>query len=254
MKIRHAIAMLLCLFIGAEAHAQVRVKGYFKKNGTYVAPHYRSSPNRSKYDNYSTKGNYNPYTGKTGDVDPYAMPLRTHTAPSYYTAPTYRSSQPWWNTAPPASAPATSYSVEQGKAALNRMGERLAREDPFYELRLPILLSRGPSIVATLPPAQWEEALEQLYWSIPATKSSAAPFPITPPTLALAAPVQDYPTSQACRDAYDAKRELILAATYLLSCARKSDYTDDCSREVRDVRDAGDDLQTAVADSDGDCS
>lgn len=28
--------------------------------------HYRSSPNSTKSDNYSTKGNYNPYTGKPG--------------------------------------------------------------------------------------------------------------------------------------------------------------------------------------------
>lgn len=253
MKIRHAIAMLLCLVLGTEAHAQVRVKGYFKKNGTYVAPHYRSAPNRSKYDNYSTKGNYNPYTGKTGDVDPYALPLRTRTAPSYYTAPTYRSSQPWWHSAPPA--PVTSFTVEQGKAALDRMGERLARDDPFFEVRRPILLARGQSIIASLPPEQWESAIETLYWSIPATKSSAAPLPITAPTLALAAPVaQEYPTSQACRDAYDAKQALADAAADLLYCARRSDYSDDCSREIRVVRDAGDDLENAVSSSDGDCS
>jgi len=46
--------------------AAVRVRSYIKKNGTYVAPSYRSNPNRSKIDNYSTKGNYNPYTGKVG--------------------------------------------------------------------------------------------------------------------------------------------------------------------------------------------
>lgn len=54
-----------------EAEAARRVKGYTKKNGAYVQPHYRSSPNRSKFDNWSTKGNYNPYTGKKGTVNPY---------------------------------------------------------------------------------------------------------------------------------------------------------------------------------------
>jgi hypothetical protein len=44
----------------------VRVKGYTKSNGTYVAPTYRTSPNSYKYDNYSTKGNYNPYSGRVG--------------------------------------------------------------------------------------------------------------------------------------------------------------------------------------------
>ena len=70
------ISLLLGVFVfsiltptGVEAAS--RVRGYIKKNGTYVAPHYRSSPNKSKFDNFSTKGNYNPYTGKKGTVNPY---------------------------------------------------------------------------------------------------------------------------------------------------------------------------------------
>ena len=66
---------LLCLAIGFtvfSAMADESVKGYFKKDGTYVEPHYRSSPNERKDDNYSSKGNENPYTGKKGYVDPYA--------------------------------------------------------------------------------------------------------------------------------------------------------------------------------------
>lgn len=30
----------------------VNVKGYYRKDGTYVRPHVRSSPNQYKYDNY----------------------------------------------------------------------------------------------------------------------------------------------------------------------------------------------------------
>lgn len=59
------------MFSAFSVSAQVRVKGYVRKDGTYVAPHYRSAPNSSKSDNYSTKGNYNPYTGKKGTADPY---------------------------------------------------------------------------------------------------------------------------------------------------------------------------------------
>lgn len=44
----------------------VHVNGYFRSNGTYVAPHYQSSPDSSFYNNWSTKGNVNPYTGKAG--------------------------------------------------------------------------------------------------------------------------------------------------------------------------------------------
>ena len=44
----------------------VHVKGYTTKSGKYVQPHYRSAPNKTQKDNYSTKGNVNPYTGKKG--------------------------------------------------------------------------------------------------------------------------------------------------------------------------------------------
>ncbi len=50
------------------------VKGYTRKDGTYVAPHHRTNPDGNPHNNYSTQGNYNPYTGKQGTVDPYATP------------------------------------------------------------------------------------------------------------------------------------------------------------------------------------
>jgi len=59
------------LSMASSADASTRVRGYTTKKGTYVQPYYRSSPNRTKYDNYSTKGNYNPYTGKKGYTKPY---------------------------------------------------------------------------------------------------------------------------------------------------------------------------------------
>lgn len=48
----------------------VKVKGYTKKSGAYVAPHRKTAPNKTQRDNYGTKGNVNPYTGKTGTVEP----------------------------------------------------------------------------------------------------------------------------------------------------------------------------------------
>lgn len=57
---------LMCFAITVPQFAQVRVKGYTKRDGTYVAPHYRSNPNSTKLDNWSTKGNINPYTGEAG--------------------------------------------------------------------------------------------------------------------------------------------------------------------------------------------
>ncbi|MDE0040462.1 MAG: hypothetical protein OXT74_00350, partial [Candidatus Poribacteria bacterium] len=52
---------------------QVKVKGYYRKDGTYVRPHYRTAPDGNPYNNYSYPGNYNPNTGKitTGDPQKY---------------------------------------------------------------------------------------------------------------------------------------------------------------------------------------
>lgn len=42
------------------------VRGYTKNDGTYVAPHRQTNPNNTGKDNYSTKNNRNPDTGKEG--------------------------------------------------------------------------------------------------------------------------------------------------------------------------------------------
>lgn len=44
----------------------VDVRGYFRKDGTYIAPHKRTAPDASFDDNWTTVGNVNPYTGKPG--------------------------------------------------------------------------------------------------------------------------------------------------------------------------------------------
>jgi len=61
-------------FYFADART-IRVKGYTKKSRTYVMPHYKTSPDRTRINNYSTKGNYNPYTGKKG-TQPIFKPLK----------------------------------------------------------------------------------------------------------------------------------------------------------------------------------
>lgn len=66
-----ATAVLGLLFMAGASLAQdVHVRGYFRSDGTYVAPHWRSAPNSTTRDNWSTKGNVNPYTGKPGTRNP----------------------------------------------------------------------------------------------------------------------------------------------------------------------------------------
>lgn len=47
----------------------VYVKGYTRSDGTVVKSHHRSSPDSTVNNNFSTKGNVNPYTGKEGWID-----------------------------------------------------------------------------------------------------------------------------------------------------------------------------------------
>jgi hypothetical protein len=48
--------------------SSVHVHGYTKKDGTYVPPHERSKADGNFSNNWSTKGNVNPVTGKPGTV------------------------------------------------------------------------------------------------------------------------------------------------------------------------------------------
>ena len=58
------LTLALCLF--ATTAFAGWVNGYTRKNGTYVSGYNRSDSNGTVRDNYSYKGNKNPYTGKTG--------------------------------------------------------------------------------------------------------------------------------------------------------------------------------------------
>lgn len=69
--IAFSLAFAPCLITtDACAKGSTSVKGYTKKSGTYVPPHKRTAPNKAKADNYSTKGNTNPNTGKKGTKKP----------------------------------------------------------------------------------------------------------------------------------------------------------------------------------------
>lgn len=77
---------IISLIVPSFSFAAVSVKGYTRKDGTYVAPHYRSNPDGNPYNNYSFPGNTNPYTGKVapGNPDTYLK--------NYYDNSTYSSS------------------------------------------------------------------------------------------------------------------------------------------------------------------
>lgn len=66
------IILAVCVAaLASSAVAQVRVKGYVKRDGTYVAPYVRTAPDRSTANNWSSRPNVNPYSGQRGAVDPF---------------------------------------------------------------------------------------------------------------------------------------------------------------------------------------
>lgn len=81
------LAFGAALLAAGSASAQVYVRGHTRPDGTYVAPHTRSAPDSSVYNN------------------------RSYQAPSY-TAPTYRAPAPLYTA--PATAPAPRTNMVSG--------------------------------------------------------------------------------------------------------------------------------------------
>jgi hypothetical protein len=66
------------------AQSQVWVEGYTRSNGTYVQGHYRTAPDYTINNNWTTVGNVNPHTGRAGTI-----PRSSSYSSTYYTAPVY---------------------------------------------------------------------------------------------------------------------------------------------------------------------
>lgn len=64
----------VALLASTSVFAQEYVNSYTRQDGTFVQGHYRSAPDGNRYNNYSTQGNTNPYTGQQGTVNPYNQP------------------------------------------------------------------------------------------------------------------------------------------------------------------------------------
>ena len=53
-------------FPSSSSFGTTTVRGYSRSDGTVVPSHVRTMPNSTNWDNYSTSGNSNPFTGSTG--------------------------------------------------------------------------------------------------------------------------------------------------------------------------------------------
>jgi len=112
---KKAFFFIAFLFVAATSIAQTStyVSGYTNSNGTYVQGYYRTTPNTTRNDNYSTVGNVNPYTGTYGTkpADNYYVAPSTYSAPTYYSTPTY--STPTYST-PTYTTPTPVYTGSRG--------------------------------------------------------------------------------------------------------------------------------------------
>lgn len=64
---KRAIALLFLLMAFTSImNLDEYVNGYYDSRGNYVQGYYRTDPNETRNDNYSHKGNTNPYTGQRG--------------------------------------------------------------------------------------------------------------------------------------------------------------------------------------------
>lgn len=61
-----AVCVALFLVVLPAQAKGVRVRAHTTKSGTYVPAHVKTSSDSSKANNWSAKGNVNPYTGKKG--------------------------------------------------------------------------------------------------------------------------------------------------------------------------------------------
>jgi len=80
MKFIKILLLSLALLLSFSSIAEY-VSGYYKSNGTYVQPYYRSDRNSTVTDNYSYYGNTNPYTGKVGTDKYYDSPSSDYYRP-----------------------------------------------------------------------------------------------------------------------------------------------------------------------------
>ncbi|WP_448698125.1 hypothetical protein ACFGVR_14990 [Mucilaginibacter sp. AW1-3] len=71
--------------------SQVWVPGYTRSDGTYVNGYYKTTPNSTNRDNFTTKPNVNPYTGQPGYIQPDSKPAPTvtYSTPTTTTTPVY---------------------------------------------------------------------------------------------------------------------------------------------------------------------
>lgn len=112
----------------------VYVRGYTRSDGTQVQGHYRTAPNSTVNDNFSTIGNVNPYTGESGYLPRDGGTLNSSSyLPSYntynYSSPSANSystrNSTAWNTTLPEDYPYSTSRYRSNLGETDLLKERI---------------------------------------------------------------------------------------------------------------------------------
>lgn len=81
--------LFVMVMLSTEVFAQQHIQGYCRPDGTCVQEHFRTRPNGTAIDNYSTSGNWNPNNGRisTHELDIPATSTRDLTPPPLQVGP-----------------------------------------------------------------------------------------------------------------------------------------------------------------------
>jgi hypothetical protein len=81
------LAAAVTLTASSPSWAAEYIQGYYRSNGTYVQPYWRSDPDGNPFNNYGYPANLNPYTGEVapGNPDTYLATITSETADSAVT-------------------------------------------------------------------------------------------------------------------------------------------------------------------------
>jgi len=138
------LPLLVLALLPATALAKdVYVKGYYRKDGTYVKPHKRTSPNLIKTDNYSFNGDYSDsindksFYNKYGyDPEPFDDEVVGRTLPPVprLSAPVLPSNNLQYDTSPPEQQyPHPSELLPMGAAKSDDYYENMRYDGPTIE-------------------------------------------------------------------------------------------------------------------------
>jgi hypothetical protein len=82
------VGIALLLTVETIFAADQPVNGYYRKDGAYVELYHRTTPDNNLYDNYSSQGNVNPWTGRReSEQSEFSNPPAYNQSSPLYTPP-----------------------------------------------------------------------------------------------------------------------------------------------------------------------